>query len=68
MALLIQKQDQHLFWTSNRNAEQSAKPKPAPQVWKPAVTDTCLARWLRERKVLHRRKVGLKARVSLPWL
>ena len=68
MALLIQKQDQHLFWTSNRNAEQSAKPKPVPQVWKPAVTDTGLARWLRERKVLQRRKVGLKARVSLPWL
>lgn len=68
MALLIQKQDQHLFWTSNRNAEQSAKPKPEPQVWKLAVTDTRLVPMVKREKSASQTKVSLKARVSLPWL
>lgn len=50
MALLIQKQDQHLFWTSNRNAKQSEKPKPEPQVWKLAVTDTHLVPMVKKEK------------------
>lgn len=68
MALLIRKQDKHLsgpvteMQSSQQNRSQSLRSGSRP-------SQTCVwSQWLRERKVLHRRKVSLKARVSLPWL
>lgn len=67
MALLIQKQDQHLFWTSNRNAEQSAKPKPAPGL-EAGSHRHGLVLMVKREKSASQKKGGLKGKGGSSWL